>query len=69
MDPEGILNACTTKVLIKRASKIAMTAASAYSRKTPFFPFFFLNDKIPKKTSQKMSNCSQVQGSRFNVQG
>ncbi len=31
MDPEGILNACTTKALIKRARSTAMNIASVYS--------------------------------------
>jgi len=32
MEPEGILKACTTKVLMNRASRSAMRIASAYSR-------------------------------------
>jgi len=36
MDPEGILNAWTTKVRINRASMMAITRASIFSRSLPF---------------------------------
>lgn len=42
IDPEGILNAWTTKVLMKSAKRTAMQIASKYSRKTDLFlPSFF----------------------------
>jgi len=37
IDPEGILNACTTNVRIVNASRIASANASAYSRTTDLF--------------------------------
>src|SRR3990172_9437021 len=37
IEPDGILNACTTKVRIRSASRTAMRIASAYSRTTDFF--------------------------------
>jgi len=35
MEPEGILNAWTTKALINKANMIAMTSASTFSRTFP----------------------------------
>jgi hypothetical protein len=49
MDPEGILNACTTKVRISIARAKAMMIASAYSRNVDFFlisGFFSLNPPL-----------------------
>ena len=40
MEPEGILNACTTKVRMKRARRMAMAAASNNSRNVLFFLSF-----------------------------
>ena len=37
MEPEGILNAWTTKVRIRRARRTATRIASVYSRTTDFF--------------------------------
>ena len=37
MEPEGILNAWTTNVRIRRARRTATRIASAYSRMTDFF--------------------------------
>jgi hypothetical protein len=49
MEPEGILNAWTTKVRIKRANMTAITAASAYSRTTLFFFILLLETLASKK--------------------
>ena len=45
MEPEGILNACTTKVRMTKASAKATRIASAYSRNVDFlfFPDVFKN--------------------------
>jgi hypothetical protein len=62
IDPEGILNAWTTKVLIKSANRIATQIASKYSLKTDLFflkldkaNLFFFGKKIyenqPGKTT------------------
>ncbi len=37
MEPDGILNACTTNVRMRRASSTATRIASVYSRRTDFF--------------------------------
>jgi hypothetical protein len=44
MDPEGILKACTTKVLMISASIMATANASIYSL---MIPFFFIEYKYP----------------------
>lgn len=44
IDPEGILKAWTTKVLIKSAKRIATQIASKYSLKTDLF--FLSLDKV-----------------------